>query len=265
MAWRELHGKHVLVTGASSGIGREICKALVKRGAIVLATARRLEKLSELESECSAGSLKTFPGDITQPEHRSQLVSWIETHWGKLDILINNAGVGAIGNFADASEERLRSLMEVDFFAPVELTRRCIPLLKKGDRPAILNIGSVLAHRAVPGKSEYCAAKFALRGWSEALRVELAPLGIDLLMLSPSTTRSEFFDVLVDTDPAQTSRSMGSMSPEQVAQAALSQLTHSKRERVLSLGGKILVWAGHWFPGTLDRVLGLHVERNSFR
>jgi len=120
--------------------------------------------------------------------------------------------------------------MEVDFFAPVELTRLSIPLLQRGNRPAILNIGSVLAHRAVPNKSEYCAAKFALRGWAEALRVELAPMHIEVLMVSPSTTRSEFFDSLVDTAPNTPSKSVGSMSPEQVAAKAISALVRSKRE-----------------------------------
>ena len=89
--------------------------------------------------------------------------------------------------------------MEIDFFAPVELTRLCLPVLERGKRPAVLNVGSVLSHRAVPNKSEYCAAKFAMRGWTESLRVELQSKKIDVLMLSPSTTRSEFFDSLVDT------------------------------------------------------------------
>jgi short-subunit dehydrogenase len=150
--------------------------------------------------------------------------------------------------------------MEIDFFAPAELTRLCIPLLKSGTgkypaRPAILNIGSVLAHRAVPNKSEYCAAKFALRGWAESLRVELADQGIDVLMVSPSTTRSEFFDSLVDTAADTKSRSLGSMSPERVAQLALTALRNSKRDMILSLGGKALVAMGRWFPGLTDRIL----------
>src|SRR5205085_10807559 len=108
---------------------------------------------------------------------------------------INNAGIGAVGPFEDAGEERLRRVMEVDFFAPAELIRGALPLLKGGHHPIIVNIGSVLGHRAVPGKSEYCASKFALHGFSDALRAELAPQGIDVLLVSPSTTVSEFFDV----------------------------------------------------------------------
>jgi short-subunit dehydrogenase len=170
--------------------------------------------------------------------------------------LINNAGAGAIGPFVDASQDRLRKVMEIDFFAPVELTRASLPWLERGTRPAILNIGSVLSHRAVPNKSEYCAAKFAMRGWSESLRVELSKRKIEVLLISPSTTRSEFFESLLETEAGQSSRSLGSMTPERVADLAISGLVRSKREMVLSLGGKALVWAGRLFPTLTDKLLG---------
>jgi short-subunit dehydrogenase len=172
-----------------------------------------------------------------------------------LDILINNAGAGAIGRFTDADADRMRKVMELDFFAPVELTRSMLPLLRKGNRPAIMNIGSVLSHRAVPLKSEYCAAKFALRGWSEALRCELAREKIEVLQISPSTTRTDFFASMIDTDQSQKSRSFGSMSPKKVASIAIAGLVKSRREIILSLGGKGLVWAGRIFPNLLDRIL----------
>ncbi len=116
-------------------------------------------------------------------------------------------------------------------------------------------VGSVLSHRAVPLKSEYCAAKFALRGWSEALRCELARDKIDVLQISPSTTRSEFFDSLVDTNKDQRSRSFGSKSPNAVARLAIKGLRSSKRDIIISLGGKGLVWAGRFFPNIVDRIL----------
>src|SRR5204862_1887651 len=113
--------------------------------------------------------------------------------FGGLDALVNNAGIGALGRFDQADEARLRQVMEVNFFAPAEFVREALPHLKAGNRPIVVNIGSVLGHRAVPEKSEYCASKFALHGFSDALRAELAPLGIDVLLVSPSTTTSEFF------------------------------------------------------------------------
>jgi short-subunit dehydrogenase len=195
-------------------------------------------------------------GDLTDAAHRRSLFSFATQRWDGLDVLINNAGAGAIGRFEDASSERLRKVMEIDFFAPVELTRIFLPLLEKGSKPAILNVGSVLSHRAVPNKSEYCAAKFALRGWAESLRVELSKKHIEVLMLSPSTTQSEFFDSLVDTSRDESSKSLGVMTPERVAEYAIQALVRSKREMVLSVGGKMLVWAGRFFPRLTDRVLG---------
>jgi len=265
LARRKIRNLRVLLTGASSGIGYEMALQLVRMGANVLATARRYEKLSLLTEETKgfSGSLAIVPGDITEPSHRSSLIVWCEQHWGGLDVLINNAGAGAIGPFSEASSERLRQVMEVDFFAPAELTRLCLPLLRKGNKPAILNIGSVLGHRAVPNKSEYCAAKFAMRGWSESIRVELATERIEVLMVSPSTTRSEFFDSLLDSRSDVQSQSLGSMSAESVAKIAIASLVRSKREMIISWGGKALVWFGRYFPSLTDRILVIGKSRGT--
>ena len=258
MARRNLKDARIIVTGASSGIGRALAIQLCQHGAHVLATARRAERLLELQRNCekTPGQLTILEGDLTSERHRQEILDQATSQWNALDVLVNNAGAGAIGRFDGASSDRLRRVMEIDFFAPVELTRLCLPLLERGRRPAILNIGSVLSHRAVPNKSEYCAAKFAMRGWAESLRVELATQRIEVLMLSPSTTRSEFLDALVDTKADEKSKSVGSMLPERVAQLAISALVRSKREMILSFGGKCLVWAGRLFPRLTDRILG---------
>ncbi len=258
MARRNLKGARIIVTGASSGIGRCLALQLCQRGARVLATARRADRLRELQTQCKStqGNLEILEGDLTDALHRQAIVDQADLQWNGLDVLVNNAGAGAIGRFDVASSDRLRRVMEIDFFAPVELTRLSLPLLERGVRPAILNIGSVLSHRAVPNKSEYCAAKFAMRGWAESLRVELVTKGIEVLMLSPSTTSSEFLDALVDSQANKKGTSVGSMMPERVAQLAISALVRSKREMVLSLGGNALVWAGRLFPRLTDRILG---------
>jgi short-subunit dehydrogenase len=259
----------VVVTGASSGIGYQLALQLVRSGAKVLVTARRKERLDQLIDESTTGVARgnafvyALPGDLTDASHRAAIVAWCDREWGGIDTLVNNAGAGAIGPFAEASADRLRRVMEIDFFAPVELTRICLPLLLKGIRPAVLNIGSVLGHRAVPDKSEYCAAKFAMRGWSESIRVELAPHHVEVLMVSPSTTRSEFFDALMDTSPDTQSRSLGSMSPERVAQLAIRALVKSKRDMILSIGGKALVWLARLFPSLTDRILTRNTDDDS--
>jgi short-subunit dehydrogenase len=255
---RTILNKRILLTGASSGIGNQLARQLYARGGRLLVTARRDDRLASLAAELRrteappVASIDYVSGDICNPKHRQTLLRSVATEWGQLDVLINNAGAGAIGPFADADPQRLRTLMEVDFFAAVELTRECLPLLQSANDPAILNVGSVLALRAVPNKSEYCAAKFAVRGWSESIRCELKENGIEVLMVNPSTTRSEFFDALIDTESNTESKSVGSMSDTAVATRIVQALERRKREVILSLGGKFLVYLGRWFPKLTD-------------
>jgi short-subunit dehydrogenase len=265
--YRPLKDMRIILTGASSGIGWHLALELAQAGAVILATARRQERLEELVKTARdkigpSARMEILPGDITHPSVRQQLIDHVVGTWNGLDIVINNAGAGAVGQFSEASPERLREVMEVDFFAPVELTRLALPWLKQGNKPAIMLIGSVLGHRAVPGKSEYCAAKFALRGWGEALRCELQPQHIDLIMLSPSTTQSEFFDRLIDTPAHVRNKSLGSMPPAKVARAARLALQRNSRDVILSAGGRSLVWAGRFFPRIVDRILSNYGQPN---
>ncbi len=200
MAW-DPDDAVAVVTGASSGIGRCLCELLVARGANVVAVARRQERLDDLVQACGVEKLIPVTGDVTDPQLRAQVVqAAVGVRGGRVDLLVNNAGIGAIGPFMEATEQRLREIMEVNFFAPVELIRSLVPHLRAGRQPVICNIGSVLGHRAVPDKSEYCASKFALHGFSDSLRAELASDGIQVTLVSPSTTRSEFFESLIETD-----------------------------------------------------------------
>src|SRR5439155_3599866 len=109
-----------------------------------------------------------------------------------LDVVVNNAGIGATGHFADATEERLRRIMEVNFFGLTETTRVCLPLRRRGRDPAIVNVSSIVGKRGLPGRSEYSASKFAAQGFSEALRAELARFGIDVIVVNPGLTQTNF-------------------------------------------------------------------------
>jgi len=264
VARRSLKGKRILVTGASSGIGRSLSLRLAQQGAHVLATARRQERLAQLQQEANqigvdrAGKVEILSGDVTQVADRQRWQEWIGAHWGSLDGLVHNAGAGAIGPFLEAPAERARKVMEVDFFAVTELTRELFALLKLGDQPFLLAVGSVLAHRAVPDKSEYCAAKFALRGWCESVRVEWRPLGVEVILVHPSTTRTEFFDRLIDTPSGTNSRSIGEASADRVANSLLAAIRQRKRDVVLSAAGNLLLWANRVSPSLLDRVLARH-------
>ncbi len=260
MAKRSFAGKRVILTGASSGIGWYLATNLVRAGASVVVTSRRKDRLRDLR--LSFGNpqkrLIAVPGDISSAALRHELVATCVEQLGGIDIVINNAGVGAIGPFAEAQPERLRKIFEVDFFAAVELTRLAIPQLKLGNEPAACMVNSVLGHRGVPGKSEYCAAKFALRGWAESLRLELQPRGIDVITVSPSTTRSEFFDSLVDTMRGANNASFGSQSAEAVSRQIMRALSKRKREVITSSAGKAFVWLSRFAPSFTDRLLLRH-------
>ncbi len=218
-----------------------------------MVTARRQDRLDALVADIVAagGEACAVAGDITDAAVRQQLASLVEQRWSGLDLLINNAGGGAYGPFADSSPDRLRRLFELDFFAPVELTRACLPLLRASaagcHRPLVVNVGSVLGHCAVPWKSEYCGAKFALRGWNDAVRAEWARDGIELLLASPSTTASEFFERVEvgagRTPPAGGSRWFPPASPDRVAREILRAVRRGRREVVTSWGGRCQVRA----------------------
>jgi short-subunit dehydrogenase len=256
VARRQLAGKRILLTGASSGIGWALAIELARRGARLLLTARREERLRQLVEEIDRSNAEVVPeilaGDITEPGVQRELAHAAEVQLGGLDGLINCAGVGAVGRFDAATPDRLREIFEVNFFSAVELTRVALPLLKLGNQPIIVNIGSVLGHRAVPLKSEYCASKFAMHGWSDALRAELVADGIDVLLVSPSTTDSEFFNNLIEDRTVMNHKGARPMSPERVAVATAVAMSRGKHEIILSLGGKSLVWLDRLLPTLSD-------------
>ena len=257
MSRRTIDGKRAIVTGASSGIGRELARELCRRGADLVITARREDRLRELVDELRARGRKAeyVAGDIAQPEVRQAVLEAAEAQLGGLDILVNNAGVGAAGPLAQASPERLRRIMEVNFFAPVELTRIAVPLLRSGNRPIIVNISSVLGHRAVPNKSEYCASKFALHGISDSLRAELASDGIDVLLVSPSTTESEFFDSVLERTAEPKWFGMRRMPAEAVARKAVRAIMRGRHEIILTPFGRAVVWIDRICPPLADRLV----------
>ncbi len=257
MATRKIEGLRTIVTGASSGIGREIAIELARRGAKLIVTARRADRLEELQATLRTLDAEAFVvvGDIVAAETRSTLVAAAKREFDGLDVVVNNAGIGALGPFVDASEDRNRQVMEVNFFAPVELIRAAVPLLRAGHRPMIVNVSSVLGHRAVANKSEYCASKFAMHGFSDALRCELAGDGIDVLLISPSTTSSEFFERAVDKVGDASLHTRRAMSPSVVAQKTVRAICRGKHEVILTGGGRALVWLDRLCPTMANRIL----------
>lgn len=255
MGRRKLDSLRVILTGASSGIGFELAKQLLKKKCRLVVTARREEHLDRLRQHVlDKEQLEVVPGDITDPSIRRRLITASLERFGGLDMLINNAGVSGLGKFVDSSESCLRKIMEVNFFAPVEMIRLAVPELEKGTKPIIVNISSVLGHRAVPEKSEYCASKFALHGFSDSLRAELADR-IDVLLVSPSTTQSEFFENVVENHSQRDWTPKKAMLPEVVARKTLQAIRAGKHEVILTMGAKGLVLLDRLAPTIADKMV----------
>ena len=256
MARRSISGCRGILTGASSGIGWSLATQLVRQGARLLVLARRPEKLAELATSLTdaPGQIETFTGDVTRADARQAALERALECFGGLDLLINNAGSGALGRFADATPERLQKVMDVNFFAPAEMIRIALPVLKAGNRPIVVNVSSILGHRGIPFYAEYCASKFALHGLSESLRAEFAPLGIDLLVASPGTTQTEFFESAIDAAKAPWPKPRG-LPSEVVARHIVTAIRRDRHEIVISTSGKLLVWMNRLFPRVLDRIL----------
>jgi short-subunit dehydrogenase len=253
---RHLTGLRILITGASQGIGRALAEEAVRRGARVLAAARSADLLDDLVKSIdkSPGTLVTIQADVTNADHRRRMTEAAQHHFGGLDVLINNAGIGATGHFAEVSPERLRSIMEVNFFGATETTRACLPLLKQGQTPAIVNISSIAGKRGIPARSEYSASKFAVQGFSEALRAELAKDGIDVLVVCPGLTQTNFSKNMLEQKARVQMDHLRGMTPEAVARATLGALEQGTNEVCLTLAGRLLVWVSRFLPRLADRI-----------
>ncbi|QDU57276.1 SDR family oxidoreductase [Aeoliella mucimassa] len=257
MARRDPGSLRALVTGASGGIGRALAIELARRGARLLLMARNAERLAEVAAECqtAGGEAHIVAGDVTQSSDRLAALAAATEHYGGLDLLVNNAGVTSSGDFAGSSPEIMRSIFEVNYFAATELTREAIPLLREGNTPMIVNIGSILGHRAIPLTGEYCASKFALTGWTQSLRAELASQGIDVLLVSPGTTNTEFHQNVVKGRSKLPWAGMKGVSAEHVARAAVQAIARGKHEIVPNWRGWWMLVAHRLAPTLLDHVM----------
>src|SRR5829696_1929026 len=235
MPRRNLAGLRVLVTGASQGIGRALCVVAAKKGCRVLAAARSRPLLDELAAEVRAagGTIETVAADVTVPADREAMAAAARTHFGGLDVLVNNAGIGATGHFMDSEPDVLRRIFETNFFGLTETTRAFLPLLKQGVTPAIVNISSVVGKRALPARCLYSASKFAVMGFSEAIRAELAKDGIDVLVVSPGLTQTNFSKNMLEAKAKIQLDHLRGMTSEEVAVATLRAIERGTLETTL--------------------------------
>jgi short-subunit dehydrogenase len=262
MARRQLDGLRILITGASQGIGRALAELAVQRGLRVVAVARSTELLQQLKDSLGSASanLEIVSGDITVATDRQRMLDTAVRTFGGLDVLVNNAGVGATGHFAEAGSERLRQIMEVNVFALMEMTRVCLPEMKKGRTPALVNVSSVAGKRGIPARSEYSASKFAVEGFSEALRPELARDGIDVIVVCPGLTQTNFSQNMIEQKARMPMDHMRGMTAEAVAEATLQALRRGSRQIVLTWQARMIALVNRFFPRIADRVAARKVR-----
>ena len=255
MSRRQISGLRGIITGASSGIGGALAVRLASAGAKLVLIARREQRLQEVVEKVPSafrGNVCLVVGDITQAETRERAIATALDRFGGLDLLVNNAGIGAQGKFVDADPERARRIFEVNLFALVEMTRAALPHLRTGHDALIVNIGSILGHRGIPYMTEYCASKFAVRGFSEALRAEVAKLGVEVLLVSPGTTESEFFDKLVEAGEKPPWPEQPPVPAAVVARRIVRAMQRREHEIIPNARGKLMVWFNRFSPRLVD-------------
>ena len=191
---KSLHGRSVVITGASSGIGRAAAIAFAKRGANLVLAARRVEKLEEVKREVEALGVKALvvPTDVTDPAQVQRLIDASIEHYGKIDVLINNAGVGMMGAFNETPIEEIREVFEVDFFSVVQMMRAALVAMERDEEGVIVNIASTAGLMPSPYISAYNAAKAALVMLSESVNVEYMGSRIHIVAYCPHITESSF-------------------------------------------------------------------------
>lgn len=257
---RTLQGRRILITGASSGIGRALAEELAAQGARLALAARSDDKLREVAGTLPIEAL-VLPADITIEADRRRLIDRVQSEFGGLDVLVNNAGIASWAYFANSTEEILRRIMEVNFFAPAELMRLAIPILTKGAQPAIVNVASMCGRKAMPAWSEYSASKFALCGLTEALRAEFARFDVDVLLIVPGLTSSDFSQHFLKKEGKARIEFDKGMPPAQVARSIVAALKKNKTEAVLGSDARWMLRFNKFFPRLTDWLLARKIKK----
>jgi NADP-dependent 3-hydroxy acid dehydrogenase YdfG len=224
-----------LITGASSGIGRASALALAQAGANLVVTARRAARLQELAASVQKfGSLTvSLVGDASEEESARRCVAAAMQTFGRLDILINNVGVGNYKNLVDTSAAEYDEMMDSNVRSTFLFTRHAVPVMLKQGSGTILMISSMAGKYGFPGEAVYCATKFAQVGFAQALDKELRPYGIKVGVICPGGTKTEF--ALGKGRTEQGVATSGMLEPEDVAGAVLLACTQSPNARIIEV------------------------------
>ncbi len=253
--------KVVVITGGSDGIGKALIEALIPRGAKVATCGRSHDKIYKLQMEYSRFLLHAVACDVSdETECRRFIESTIET-FGRIDILINNAGISMRALFADCDTKVTRKVMEINFLGAVYCTKYALPAILK-NHGTIVGVSSTAGYRGLPGRSAYSASKFALQGWLESLRTELLHSGVNVMWVCPGFTASNIRLAALDKQGetrGETVLDEGSlMSAHDCAKHILKAIERRKRTLILTFLGKVTVFINKVAPSLADRLTYRH-------
>ncbi len=260
---RRYDGCVVIVTGASSGIGAATAAAFADEGARVALTAPagEMPALEALAAELhSRGrTCATFPVDVTDREQIAAMVASVLERWKRIDVLVNNAGVGYHGPFEAMSLDAFEKVLQINLLGAVRCLDSVVPVMRNQRSGEIVNIASAHSRRAHPRYAAYSASKYALRGLSDVLRMELAPYGIHVLTYCPPYTESKFFENVLHTVGNIKPQRAG-VTPATVATGILEAARRRKREVIATPRERVLDWANRWAPSLVDRLVARRYE-----
>ncbi len=252
--------KVVIITGASSGIGRELAHQLAGQGAWLALAARNTVRLEEARVECvqRGGKAVVIPTDVSIQAQCAEMVELTMQEYGHIDALVNNAGITMWGKFEEISDVGfLEQIMRVNYFGSMYCTHYALPHLKQ-TKGLIVGISSLTGKTGVPTRSGYAASKHAMVGFFDSLRIELAPYGVGVSMIYPGFVASEVRARALGPDgkPLMTSpvRESEVMTVEKCAQLIVNTMTGRKRELVMTLRGKVGQWIKLIAPGLVDKI-----------
>lgn len=262
----QLQGEVAVITGASSGIGAAIARAFAAEGARLVLASRSEEKLAEVARTLgtTGGPALVVPTEVGKPEQVKRLVERTLAEFGRIDIFVNNAGIGMYTPFERVIWEHFRELWEVNFFGAAYAMREVVPIMRRQGRGTIVNISSVAGRIPLPYLSSYCSTKFALNALSDGLRNELVRDGIRVLVVCPGRVRTGFHERAYHDGGAIKYRGRigGGISAERVARATLRAVVSGKRELVVPWYMRLAIGLHKAFPAITDRLVRALVFRD---
>lgn len=260
---RDLKGQVAVITGASSGIGRATAIAFAREGMRVVLGARRSDRLQEtLELiQRDGGEARALKTDVTQVEQVDGLVREAVTAFGRLDILVNNAGLGYFGRLESMPVEEARYLFDVNVMGTFYGIQAAVPIMRAQRSGHIINVASVVGKRATPGSGVYSASKFAQVGLSESLRLELADAGIEVSVICPVSTLTEFFEVAASRSPLRFGPAGPKYTAAQVAEVILRCVRRPRPEVIVYPPARLMVILNAMAPRLMDRILAKYWKK----